>query len=105
MAIKTIRIAEWNANGLLHHKLELIQFLQDNKIDVLLVSETHCTTRTVLKLPNYSVYRCNQPDGTAHGSTAIHIRSALQLYEAPVYHTDKIQAALSMLQHSHGLLT
>jgi exonuclease III len=53
MAIRTIRIAEWNANGLLNHKLELIQFLQDNKIDVLLVSETHFTDRTVLKVPNY----------------------------------------------------
>ena len=37
MDIKTIRIAEWNANGLLHHELELIQFLQDNK--------NWCTTR------------------------------------------------------------
>jgi len=64
MDIKTIRIAEWNANGLLHHKLELTQFLQDNKIDVLLVSETHSTSRTVLNIPNYSIYHCNHPDGT-----------------------------------------
>jgi exonuclease III len=91
---KTIRIAEWNANGLLRHKHELIQFLQDNKTDALLVSETHCTTRTVLKIPNYSIYRCNHPDGTAHGGAAIHICTALQHYEVPAYQTDKIQAVI-----------
>jgi hypothetical protein len=93
MDIKTIRIAEWNASRLLHHKLEPIQFLQDNKIDVLLISETHCTIRTVLNIPNYSIYRCNHPDGTAHGGAAILIRMALQHYETPAYQTDKIQAA------------
>jgi len=98
MDIKTIPIAEWNANGLLHHKLELIQFLQDNKIDVLLVSETHCTIRTVLKIPNYSIYHCNHPDGTAHGGAAILIRTALQHYAAPAYQTDKIQAAIIQIK-------
>ena len=98
MDIKTIRIAEWNANGLLHHKLELIKFLQDNKIDVLLVSETHCTIRTVLKIPNHSIYHCNHPDGTAHGGAAILIRTALQHYEAPAYQTDKTQAAIIQIK-------
>jgi hypothetical protein len=92
MDIRTIHIAEWNANGLLNHKLELMQFLQDNKIDVLLVSETHFTGRTVPKIPNYSIYHCNHPDGTAHGGAAILICKALQHYEFPAYQTDKIQA-------------
>jgi len=98
MDIKTIRIAEWNANGLLNHKLELIQLLQDKKIDILLVSETHCTTRRVLKFPNYSIYHCNHPDGTAHGDAAIIIRTALLHYEAPAYQTDKIQAAIIQIK-------
>jgi exonuclease III len=95
MNIRIIRIAEWNANGLLNHKLELMQVLQDNKIDVLLVPETHFTNGTVLKIPNYSIYHCNHPDGTAHGGAAILIRTtALQQYEVPAYQTDKIQAAI-----------
>jgi hypothetical protein len=49
MEVKSLRIAEWNANGLANHKLELIQFLHDKNIDVLLASETHFTDRTVLK--------------------------------------------------------
>jgi len=98
MDLKTILIAEWNANGLLHHKIELIQFLQDNKIDVLLVLETHCTIRTVLKIPSYSIYHCNHSDGTAQGDAAILNLTALQHYEAPAYQTDKIQAAIIQIK-------
>jgi hypothetical protein len=53
MEVKSLRIAEWNANGLANHKLELIQFLHD--IDVLLGSEMHFTDRTVVKIPQYSL--------------------------------------------------
>jgi len=87
------RIAEWNANGLANHKFELIQFLHDNNIDVLLASETHFTDRTVLKIPQYSLYHSNHPDGTAHGGATILIRTSLQHFEAPNYQTDKIQAS------------
>jgi exonuclease III len=98
MDIRTIRIAEWNANGLLNHKLELMQFLPDNKIDVLLVSETHFTNGTVLKIPNYSIYHCNHPDSTAHGGAAILIHTSPQHYKVPAYQTDKIQAAITQIK-------
>jgi exonuclease III len=98
MDIRTIRIAEWNANGLLNHKIKLMQFLPNNKIDVLLVSETHFTDRTVLKIPSYTIYHCNHPDGTAHGGAAVLIRTALQHYEVPAYQTEKIQAAIMQIK-------
>jgi exonuclease III len=100
MDIRIIRIVEWNANGLLNHKLELKQILQDNTTDVLLVSETHFTDRTVLKIPNYSFYHCNHPDGTAHGGAAILLipKKALQHYEFPAYRTDKIKAAIIQIK-------
>jgi len=41
---KFLRIAQWNAKGLAQHKGEVQLFLQQNKIDILLVSETHFTT-------------------------------------------------------------
>jgi len=65
-----------------------------NNIDILLASETHFTDRTVLKIPQYSLYHSNHPDGTAHGGAAIIIRTALQHFEAPAYQTDKIQASI-----------
>jgi exonuclease III len=42
---KFLRIALWNANVLAQHKDEIQLFLQHNKIDILLISETHFTTK------------------------------------------------------------
>ena len=33
------RLALWNANGLLQHRLELSTFLHTNKIDIMLISK------------------------------------------------------------------
>jgi len=74
LVIKTLRIAKWNANGVLNHTSEIIQFLQVTNIDILLEAETQFTDRTVVKILNYSIYHCNHPDGGA----AIIIRTTLQ---------------------------
>jgi hypothetical protein len=42
---KFLRIAQWNANGLAQHKDEDQLFLRHNKIDILLISETHSPLR------------------------------------------------------------
>jgi len=54
-------IAQWNANGLAQHKGEVQLFLQQNKIDILLVSETHFITKTHFQIPQYNTYYTNQP--------------------------------------------
>ena len=78
---KFLRIAQWNANGLAQHKDEVQLFLQHNKIDILLVSETHFTTKTHFQIPQYSTYYTNHPDGTAHAGTAILVKQTIQHYE------------------------
>ena len=52
----------------------------------------------MIKIPNYSIYNCNHPDGTAHGGAAILIRKTLQHNEVPAYRTDKIQAAIIQIK-------
>jgi exonuclease III len=47
----SLRISAWNANGLKHHVQEIILFLKINKIDILLVSESHTTEHTFVKMP------------------------------------------------------
>lgn len=71
--IKSICIAEWNANRLTNHINELTHFLH-NKINILFISETYVTERTELKIPNYSINHTIRPDETVHGSPAIIIR-------------------------------
>lgn len=38
-----LKIALWNDNGLAHHTNEIKLFLDNNKINVLFLSETHFT--------------------------------------------------------------
>jgi exonuclease III len=67
----SLRISAWNANGLKHHIQEIILFLNINKIDILLVSESHTTEHSFIKMPHYTIYYANHPDGTAHAGSAI----------------------------------
>lgn len=66
-----MRIGAWNANGLTPVKNELKVILEVNKIDIMLISETHLNDRKAFKLDGYAVYHTNHPDGTCHGGTAI----------------------------------
>jgi exonuclease III len=72
---RSLWIALWNANGLTNHKLEAQNFLNIHKIDIALISETHFTTRTVFKVPNYKVYHIPHPDDRSRGGAAIIIRN------------------------------
>lgn len=63
-----LKIAFWNANGLALHSLELKEFILSHKLDIILISETHFTSKSYLRIPNYNIYHTNHPDGTAHGT-------------------------------------
>ncbi|KAK7871524.1 hypothetical protein R5R35_010330 [Gryllus longicercus] len=73
-----LRIVSWNANGILQHRRELEVFLHQENIDILLVSETHFTERSYLRISDYEVYCTNHPDGTAHGGTAVIIKTRIR---------------------------
>ena len=75
---KSLRIAAWNSNGLYNHVQEISLFLSTNKIDILLISESHSTEQTVINIPYYIIYYAHHPDGTAHaGSPIINVPSLL----------------------------
>jgi len=88
----TLRIVTWNANGLIQHKLELENFLQQEKIDVILISETHFTNKSVFNLRGYRVYSTEHPSNKARGGTAIIIRASIQYFELPRFTRDYFQA-------------
>lgn len=71
---KLLKIAVWNANGLTKQTQEVKQFINDHKIDILLISETHFTQKSYFNIRNYLTYDTKHPDGTAHGGTAIIIK-------------------------------
>lgn len=49
MSVQT-KIAIWNANGLASHSHEIKIFLSSHEIDIMLISETHFTDKSYLKI-------------------------------------------------------
>lgn len=73
-----LRMAIWNANGLLNHTQEVEIFLKTNFIDILLISETHFTKKSYLKIKNFDLITANHPNERAHGGSAILIKSSIK---------------------------
>jgi len=101
----SLNIAVWNANGLSNHRQELISFLQNHHIDVMLISETHFTVKSYLKIPNYNIYDTKHPDGTAHGGSAIIIKSCIKHFELEKFKHDFIQATSVRIEDWTGPIT
>lgn len=97
-----LKIILWNSNGLSQHILELRSFLQQNSVDVLLVSETHFTQKSFVNIPNYSIFHTNHPDNTAHGGTAIIIRKTIKCTEIESYKKDYLQATSILIEDLYG---
>lgn len=96
--MECIRIAEWNANGLLHHLHEIEMFLKIQKIDVCLISETHFTRENYIKIRGYQVYHTVHPANKARGGTAVIIKNELKHHEETKYQTEAIQATSVKVQ-------
>jgi len=89
---KFLRIAAWNAYDLVNHRQEIENFLIENKIDILLISETHFTERSYFKLKNYRLYDTKHPSDNAHGGAAILIKSTIKHHEQKAVRDQDIQA-------------
>ena len=106
---KFLRIALWKANGLYPHIKEVKLFVNQNYIDVLLISESHFTDGTHCSIPQYNIYHTNHPDATAHAVTAVIIRQTISHYELPSFQQDysssgKISYSSSKISSRSGRL-
>lgn len=100
-----LKIAIWNANGLAQHSTEVQTFIQYQKIDIMLISETHFTRKSYMKIKNYTVYDTQHPDGKAHGGTAIIIKNSIRHHLHSHYETEHIQATSVTIEDWIGHLT
>ena len=73
-----LEIVLWNANGLARHVEEVKNYIQNQKVDTMLISETHFTKKSCFKFPNYTIYDTQHPHGTARGGTAIIIKNGIK---------------------------
>lgn len=102
---KLLKIAIWNANGLSQHAQEMKAFINEHKLDIILVSETHFTNRSYFNIRNYTIYDTKHPDGTAHGGTAIIIKNNIKHYELQKFQKEHIQATSVVVEDWIGSLT
>jgi len=100
-----LRIALWNANGLQIHKEELKLFLTQDKIDVMLISETHFNSRSHFTVTGCDNCLTNHPADKAHGGTAIFIKSHIAYAELPRFATPELQATIIKFQGPHRSVT
>lgn len=97
-----LKLAVWNANGLVQRKLEVQNFLIEHNIDIMLISETHFTSMSHLKIKGYTIYDTKHPSGKSHGGTAILIRNRIKHYELQKYNEEHIQATSICLEEWAG---
>jgi len=100
-----LKIAAWNANGLYQHAQEIKLFIQTFNLDILLVSETHFTNRSYIKIRNYNIYYINHPDERVHGGTAVIIRQNIKHYVRAGYRHENIQATSIAIEENTGETT
>ncbi|CAH2095610.1 unnamed protein product [Euphydryas editha] len=63
-----------------------------NKLDAVLISESHVTERSFFQIPGYCTYLTPHPDGSAHAGTAIIIRQHLKHSVIEPFTTSHLQA-------------
>jgi hypothetical protein len=73
-------ILKFNANELKNHALELKSVLNNKRIDIALISGTHFTQYSHNHIHGYKLIKSNHPDNTAHGSTAIFVKSNIEFF-------------------------
>ena len=78
---KTLKILNWNANGLQNHLPELEIFLNIEKIDICLISESHLTRTSYALIKGFNCYHALHPSGKARGGATIYVRNNIKHYE------------------------
>uniref|UniRef100_A0A0A9XZ61 Putative RNA-directed DNA polymerase from transposon X-element n=1 Tax=Lygus hesperus TaxID=30085 RepID=A0A0A9XZ61_LYGHE len=91
MGHNTLRIATWNANGLVQNIKELEIFLNQEKIDICLISESHLTRTSYANIKGYNMYRSVHPADRARGGSAIFIKGNIKHSEQLKIETEKMQ--------------
>ena len=100
--MSNIKIAIWNANGLIQHIQEIKAFVSNQNIDIMLISETHLTDKSHVIIPNYSIYNTNHPANTAQGASAIVIKRSIGHFYNPNFSTAHIQDVSVTIKDSSG---
>ena len=75
-----IRIYHWNARGLLNHKAELLEYIENNQYpEVICIQETFLRTNRSPYFPNYDIIRTDSTKQIGRRGVAILIKQGIPL--------------------------
>ncbi len=97
-----LRLAVWNANGISQRKNEIQTFLIQRKIDLMLISETHLTTKNCCYIKNYVVYDTKHPNNKGHGGSGILIRRGIKHHMHSTISKTYMQATSIVIEEWSG---
>jgi exonuclease III len=86
------------------HKESLLATLADQKIDISLISETHFTSESYLKLRGY-VYHAIHYSNCARGGSAVIVKTDISHYEDVKIEMEKFQVTSVKIKTDSGVLT
>lgn len=70
------------------NKDEVRLFLDNNSVDILLITETHFTEKSHFNIPQSKTDHSNHPNNRAHAGSAILIKNNISHYELPNFEKD-----------------
>lgn len=97
-----IRIATWNINGLSPNIHELETLIICNRLDIVLISESHTTSSSSCHIEGFTIYHTPHPDGRAHAGSAVLIKTNLKHTVMEGYSATHLQATSIRLEDRAG---
>lgn len=85
-----INVITWNARGIRKKYFEFLNFLNSNKVDIALITETWLTSEVRLPSSDYKCYRVDRTD-LKGGGVAILIRKSIQHSLLPTIKTQSVE--------------
>lgn len=104
MSINT-QIVIWNANGLCKSKPEVEHYIKTNQVDVMLVSETHLTTRSYFNIPGYEIINAFHPGNRMRAGASVIVKRGIEFEELESVQLDWFQCAKIRLMTQTGEIT
>lgn len=105
MSNSFLRFMNWNANGLNERAQELEIFLRMKNIDIALISETHFTNKSHIKIKGFDAHWTNHPSERARGGSAIIIKENIKYHIQESIQKKHIQATIITIQNNNKVTT
>lgn len=83
---------------------ELLKFVEQHRVDALLVSETWLTRAKEVMLPNYNVFRADREDSKFGGGVAIHSKYIIDQMPTPTSAFQRLEATSIVVNLAKGLI-